>query len=967
MDLETKENGLSRLATPDNESKTATLQAACRSEERLRAIFNQASVGMAIASLDGVFEEVNVRFCEILGYEAKDLIGKTILEFTVPEDAEKTRENIRQLLAGEIENYAIEKRFRRKQGDIIWTLTSVTMLKDSEGRAESFIGAIEDITDRKKAEAAVREGAQRFQLALQAGHLGEWSWDPKTDIVTTGPKAAEFLGIPPGAAMTWTNIRELLYAPDRERTRRAVEEALANHTDYDIEYRIHRGNQLVWIAAKGRGIYGPDGSVTAMIGLLQDVTERKTAELNQSRLAAVVESSDDAILSLGLDTIITTWNRGAERMFGYTAAEAVGKSVSMLIPPESEDEEPRIVQRILDGDRVDHYDTIRMRKDGVRLNISLTVSPIYNGAGEIVGVSKIARDITDWKQVEVSRSRLAAVVESSDDAIISMNLDTTITSWNQGAERTFGYTAEEAIGKSVSMLIPPDSEDEEPKILQRILNGERVDHYETVRMRKDGTLLDVSLTVSPVLDSAGNIRGVSKISRDITEKKRAEAALREETRILELLNSTGKAIASQLSLEGVVQTVTDSATKLIGAKFGAFFYTVKNEAGETMQLFTLSGAPAEAFAKFGHPRATPLFGPTFIGGAPVRADDVTKDPRYGQFGPHYGMPKGHLPVRSYLGVPVVSRTGEVIGGLFFGHPDAGVFTERSERLIVGMAAQAAIAIDNARLYDAAQKEIKERKKVEEALRGAQEELRRHAETLEEQVADRTARLRETIQELEAFSYSVSHDMRSPLRAMQGYSDALLEDHSQRLDETAQDYLKRIRRAASRMDLLIQDVLAYSRVAKGDIDLQPVDVEHVIADVIQHYPALEAKNADIRVVGPIPKVVGHEAYLTQIVSNLLSNAVKFVPAGTRPAVEIRAKSEGEMVRIIFKDNGIGIAPEHQKQIFQIFGRVYSEKKFEGTGIGLAIAKKAAERMGGAVGVESTMGQGSEFFVILKGAQ
>lgn len=516
------------------------------------------------------------------------------------------------------------------------------------------------------------------------------------------------------------------------------------------------------------------------------------------------------------------------------------------------------------------------------------------------------------------------------------------------------------------MLIPEESNDEEPEILKRLLGGERIDHYETVRKRKDGKRLDISLTVSPVYDQSGRIVGVSKISRDITDRKRAEDALREQTRMLELLNNTGRAIASQLDLQKVVQTVTDSATQLTGAEFGSFFYNVVSAQRESFLLFALSGAPPEAFEKFGHPRATPLFSPTFKGQGPIRLDDVTKDPRYGQWGPHHGQPEGHLPVRSYLAAPVILRSGEVIGGLFFGHSKVGVFDERSEKLLVGMAAQAAIAIDNARLYDGAQREIAQRKKVEDALREAQAELRRHAERLEEQVTERTARLRETIQELEAFSYSVSHDMRSPLRAMQGYADALLEDFPEQLNATAQGYLQRIRTAAGRMDLLIQDVLAYSRVAKGEIQLRRVDVENVIRDVIQSYPPLQPAHADVQVLNAIPPVLGHEAYLTQIVSNLLGNAVKFVPTGKRPVVKIRSHSEGEMVRIVFEDNGIGIAPEHQQQIFQIFGRVYPEKKYEGTGIGLAIAKKAAERMGGAVGVNSVLGKGSEFYFILRKA-
>jgi PAS domain S-box-containing protein len=202
----------------------------------------------------------------------------------------------------------------------------------------------------------------------------------------------------------------------------------------------------------------------------------------------------------------------------------------------------------------------------------------------------------------------------------------------------------------------------------------------------------------------------------------AKEALQEETRLLELLNETGAKINSELNLETLIQMVTDAATELSDAQFGAFFYNVVNEQGEAFLLYTLSGAPKEAFEHFGMPRNTKVFEPTFSGTRVVRSDDITADSRYGKMAPHYGMPEGHLPVRSYLAVPVVSRSGEVYGGLFFGHGKPGVFTERSERLVVGVASQAAIAIENARLYESAQQEIKQRRRVEEELRKSEANL-----------------------------------------------------------------------------------------------------------------------------------------------------------------------------------------------------------------------------------------------------
>ena len=245
-------------------------------------------------------------------------------------------------------------------------------------------------------------------------------------------------------------------------------------------------------------------------------------------LAAVVESSNDAIITKDLNGIITSWNGGAQNIFGYTREEAIGNSVTMLMPPDRVNEEPQILERIRRGEKVGHFETVRRRKDGTLIDVSLTISPLRNARGEIFGASKVARDITERKRTHGDLARLAAIVETSDDAIITKDLNGIITSWNRGAEQIFGYTAEEAIGRSITMLMPEDRTDEEPEILNRIRNGERVDHYETVRRRKDGTRVNISLSVSPLHDETGRIVGASKIARDITERLRAYEAMRQK-------------------------------------------------------------------------------------------------------------------------------------------------------------------------------------------------------------------------------------------------------------------------------------------------------------------------------------------------------------------------------------------------------------------------------------------------------
>jgi PAS domain S-box-containing protein len=260
------------------------------------------------------------------------------------------------------------------------------------------------------------------------------------------------------------------------------------------------------------------------------------------------------------------------------------------------------------------------------------------------------------------------------------------------------------------------------------------------------------------------------------------------------------------------------------------------------------------------------------------------------------------------------------------------------------------------------RDITERKGVEMALVDAKNEISRHVTQLEEVVAERTAQLRETIGELEGFSYSVSHDMRAPLRAMQSYAQFLADEYRSKLDETGVNYLNQIMRSAVRLDRLIQDVLSYTRVLHLPLPMEPVDLDRLVRDIIETYPNGQPIKPVIQIIGKLPTVVGNEALLTQCVSNLLSNGAKFVAPGTTPHLEISAEVTDESaVRVWFKDNGIGIAPEHHLRIFRLFERIHATSEFEGTGIGLTIVRKAIERMGAQVGFESELGKGSQFWI------
>jgi len=263
-------------------------------------------------------------------------------------------------------------------------------------------------------------------------------------------------------------------------------------------------------------------------------------EGSDSLLEAIVQSSEDAVITKSLDGIVTNWNPAAERIFGYAPEEIVGQSILKLIPVSLHHEEEMILRKLRAGEQISRFETTRLTKDGRELMVSLMITPLKDTEGQVIGVAKIARDITYQKQLDHVRFRLAAIVESSDDAILSKNLSGIITSWNQAAERIFGYSEEEMVGCSILKLIPEDLRFEEQTILKKIQSGERIDHYETVRLTKKGERLDVSLTISPLKDASGKIIGASKVLRNITQRKQLEQSLLQAEKIA----ATGKMAAS---------------------------------------------------------------------------------------------------------------------------------------------------------------------------------------------------------------------------------------------------------------------------------------------------------------------------------------------------------------------------------------------------------------------------------------
>ncbi|NJW53051.1 PAS domain S-box protein [Salinimicrobium oceani] len=689
------------------------------------------------------------------------------------------------------------------------------------------------------------------------------------------------------------------------------------------EIRIQRPDgSFRSLLAFPRPLFDSDGKLCGANNTLVDITEQQRDQVKKATLSAIVESSDDAIISKDLNGVITSWNAGAQRIFGYSEEEAIGQHITMLIPKDRLSEEDEIISNIRQGNRVDHIETVRVDKNGRQIPISVTVSPLKDASGRIVGASKVARDISDRIRADEKHARLSAIVESSGDAIISKNLEGIISSWNKGAEKIFGYTEDEVIGKSITILIPKERLDEETVILSKIRNGLALDHFETIRRHKSGREIPISITVSPIMDSKGQVIGASKVARDISFQVQANEAREKYTRNLEMLNTVGKSISENLDVQGILQRVTDATTKLSGAAFGAFFYNNVDREGNSFQLFTLSGAPREIFEQFAMPRHTEMFLPTFVEKKVVRVDDIRKHSSHGKNAPFFGMPKGHFPVVSYLAVPVISKSGGVIGGLLYGHPEPGVFTAEHELLVVNIAAQAAVSLDNSRLFEQV-KSLSEKK--------------------------------------DEFIALASHELKTPLTTIKGYLQVLAKKSQ---DDLSELFLKKSLNQVDKLNTLVEDLLNMSRIESGrlNFNIEVFDLKVMLGEIIETFTWSAQSHKIVSDLGNSEAIIeGDSQRIEQAILNLMTNAIKYSPKAEEVYINLEVIDDEVTVRV--RDEGIGLTNEQKEQLFTRFYRAEDTKGISGLGLGLYLTKQIIDRHNGIIKVNSEYGRGSEFYFSL----
>jgi PAS domain S-box-containing protein len=627
--------------------------------------------------------------------------------------------------------------------------------------------------------------------------------------------------------------------------------------------------------------------------------QRSPSGQTSNWLAAIVDSSDDIIISKDLQGIVTSWNKSAERVFGYTAQQAIGKPLTaLIIPKDRQQEEAGILARIQRGELVDPFDTVRQRKDGSLVDVSVTISPVRDSAGRIVGASKVARDITEKKRWERNAALLAAIVDSSDDVIVSKNLDGIITSWNKGAERTFGYSAAEAVGKHITLIIPQDRLEEENEILRRLRRGERVDHFETVRQRKDGVRLDMSLTISPIRDATGHIIGASKVAKDITLQKRAEEILRESEAKFRAVFEQTTQFAGITTNHGVLVEANKLCLETCGYKpeevLGKFFW-------ETPWWRNFPDSQAKIRAAI----------PTTRGGTPYRGIL------------HYSFADGSERLMQFALYPIVDEKGRVI----FLHPTGVDITDQKR------------TEENYRqLAETLDAEVRARTRELE---------QRNADVVKqaEQVRDLSIRLMKTQDEERRHVARELHDSAGQTLAVLGMSIGTLISKLETIaPELALD--------AGRIEEFVQQLHRDIRTTSYLLHPPLLDESGLASALIWYVQGLSERSG-LAIALDIPEDFGRlpadmELAIFRIVQEGLTNIHRH--SGSKSA-EIGIAREGGNVRIVIDDHGKGMSPERLAEI-----------QSRGSGVGIRGMRERVRQFQGEMKIQSS-GSGTHIVVSL----
>lgn len=694
---------------------------------------------------------------------------------------------------------------------------------------------------------------------------------------------------------------------------------------------------------------------------LTDTTSGETRDI----ALGIIDSLDDAFVLLDHSFRIIAINRAAMLLETRAREDIIGLT-HWEAHPEAAPELGNLYRKAMQERMPASLEHRYVWPDGRDTWIDMRCYPVADG------LAVFYRDISERKQSEaremVQATERGAILAQLSEAIIVADTNGAITFVNEAAERLHGtrllgvepedYANAYSLWTLGGQPFPPL----ELPLARAVIHDETVLDESWVIRRADGSEVIARGSARPIMMADGRKLGAVLICQDDTARQRAKRSLLEETRMLETLNRTGASLAAELDLERVVQIVSDAGVELTGAQFGAYFHNVWDESGERLHLFTLAGAKRSDFEAMGHPRATPVFSPTFRNEGIIRSDDILADLRYGKNPPHKGMPDGHLPVRSYLAVPVVSRSGEVLGGLLFGHPEAGVFTHRHEDLIKGLAGQASVAIDNARLFQ----------QVQDANSTLEQRvLQRTAELEEAQEALRQAQKMEAVGQLTG---GIAHDFNNLLMGITGSLDLIQRQVEAGSIDKIGRFADLAMTSANRAAALTHRLLAFSR--RQPLDPKPVDVNDLVsgmADLLRRTLG-EAVTLETDVAAGLSLAMTDPNQLENAILNLAINARDAMPHGGM--LTIRARNvqlgdqfvsrpsdvrPGDYLCIAVGDTGQGMCSSTIQKAFEPF---FTTKPIgQGTGLGLSMVYGFAKQSDGFVRLESEVGEGTKVEIYL----
>lgn len=636
--------------------------------------------------------------------------------------------------------------------------------------------------------------------------------------------------------------------------------------------------------------------LTPAVRRLDEVSRRAESQKEElARLGAIVESSQDAIIAKDLEGRIVAWNAGAEVMYGYTSKEAMGQPISILVPPDREDEMNEVLRKVSMGERIRHFETVRKHKDGHLIDISLTISTIHDGSHRVSGASDVARDITRERQAE---RRFRHAFEAAPNAMLLVDRSGKVSAANAMAVRYFGFETSELLGLQVEMLIPDRFRADHPAHRKSFLEQPSTRPMGVGRdlfaMRKDGSEFPVEIGLNPI-QLEGNFQILCAIV-DITQRKRAEAELR----------------AAAERTRRIVESALDAV--VIMDETGAI--TDWNPHAET----TFGWKKEEALGK----TVAELL-------IPEKLRDAH---RMGQ--------------RRFL------ETGE--GPALNRRLEMTALRRNGEEFPVELTISPIREPDGRWSFSGFVRDITERVQMEAALRTANEGL-------ESRVKLRTSQLEAVNKELESFSYTVSHDLRAPLRHIDGFLEIFMEQAAHKLDDKDRDCLKMVSESAQKMDRLVEGILTFSRL--GQTKLEPTSF--ALGPMVDDIRKFLATTSDTRKItwkiSPLPEISGDAILIRQVFINMISNAIKFSSKQSEPIIEIGTMNHPDEDIVFVRDNGVGFNMKYADKLFGAFQRLHTDEEFSGSGIGLAFVKRIVHRHGGRTWAVGESGKGATFFVAL----